>query len=65
MKKGIALLEILTGIVIISVLALLSLRLVGIVTQKAKVVSAKAQIAQLALLLEEVKDDTGYYPAFL
>jgi len=65
MKKGIALLEILTGIVIISVLVLLSLRLVGFITQKAKVVSAKAQIAQLAFLLETVKDDTGYYPAFL
>jgi type II secretion system protein G len=65
MKKGMALLEILVGLVIISFLVLLSLRLVGFITHKAKVVSAKAQIAQLAFLLETVKDDTGYYPAFL
>lgn len=65
MKKGMALLELIVGIVIIVVLAMITLQLVGTVIQRAKVVSAKAQIAQLALLLEAVKDDTGYYPAFL
>ncbi len=65
MKKGMALLELVVGIAIIVVLAAISMQLAGNVAQKAKIVSAKAQIAQLALLLETVKDDTGYYPAFL
>jgi len=64
-KKGIWLVESLLVVVIICILAVISLKLIGNVIQKAKVVSAKAQIAQLAQALESVKDDTGYYPVFL
>ena len=62
MKKGFILTEILVAILIIFILSLISFRLIYVVLQKAKVVSAKAQISQLAMILEEVKDDTGYYP---
>ena len=65
MKKGFVLTEILVAILIIFILSLISFRLIYVVLQKAKVVSAKAQISQLAMLLEEVKDDTGYYPVYL
>lgn len=64
-KKGIWLVEILVVVGIICLLAIIGLKLVGTVIQKAKVVSAKAQIAQLAQALETVKDNTGYYPVFL
>lgn len=62
---GFWLVESLVICVIFLILASLTVVLVGNVIQKSKVVSAKAQIAQLSLLLESVKDDTGYYPAFL
>jgi len=65
MKKGLALLELIVGIAIILVLATMTVKLVGNVLHRSRVVSAKAQIAQLALLLEAVKDDTGYYPVSL
>ncbi|MCX8082904.1 MAG: type II secretion system protein GspG [bacterium] len=64
-RQGIWLVEILLVVVIICILATISLKLVGFIVQKAKVVSAKAQIAQLAQALETVKDHTGYYPVFL
>ncbi|MCM8762583.1 MAG: type II secretion system protein GspG [Candidatus Omnitrophica bacterium] len=64
-KKGIWLVEIVVVVLIVFILAIISLKLVGNVIQKAKVVSAKAQIAQLAQALETVKDETGYYPVFL
>ena len=57
--------ELIVSVIIIGILALISLRVISSVMQKAKVVSAKAQIAQLALLLESVRDDTGLYPVFL
>lgn len=65
MKKGIALLEIIVGITIVFLLVLLSLKLVSAVLNKAKVISAKSQIAQIAQILQIVKDDTGFYPATL
>lgn len=64
-KKGIGLVEVLVLVVIICILVVISVKLIGNVIQKAKVVSAKAQIAQLAQALESVKDNTGYYPVFL
>lgn len=64
-KKGIWLVESLVIVSIICILAIISLKLVGNVLQKAKVVSAKAQIAQIAQALEDVKNDTGYYPVYL
>ena len=64
-KKGIWLVESLVVVGIICILAIISLKLVGNVLQKAKVVSAKAQIAQIAQALEDVKNDTGYYPVYL
>ncbi len=64
-KQGFWLIEILVVTIIFIIIAAISMVLVGNVIQKSKVVSAKSQIAQLSLLLEAVKDDTGYYPAFL
>ncbi|MBN1445221.1 MAG: type II secretion system protein GspG [Candidatus Omnitrophica bacterium] len=60
-----ALVEILVSVAIIFALGLITLRLVASVAQKSKSVGARAQIAQLALLLESVKDDTSLYPVFL
>ncbi len=65
MKKGIALVEILVSVVIVFALGLISLKVISSVMQKSKVVSARAQMSQLALLLESVKDDTSLYPVFL
>lgn len=65
MKKGIALAELIVAIAIIFILATLSLKLITSVLNKAKVVSAKAQIAQLAQILQVIKDDTGLYPVSL
>lgn len=65
MKKGFTLLEVLVGVSILFILAFLIYRVASSVLQRAKVVTAKAQISQLAQLLEMVKDDTGYYPVNL
>ncbi|MCM8778055.1 MAG: type II secretion system protein GspG, partial [Candidatus Omnitrophica bacterium] len=65
MKKGMSLIEFIVAIAIFLILANLSLKLVSSVLHKAKVVSAKAQIAQLAQILQSVKDDTGFYPVSL
>jgi len=64
-KKGFVIKEILVVIGIMLIIAAISFRLVYTVLQKAKVVSAKTQISQLALILEAVKDDTGNYPVNL
>lgn len=63
-KSGFYLIECLVIITILLILAGLTILLVSNILQKSRVVSAKAQIAQLALLLEAVKDDTGYYPVY-
>jgi general secretion pathway protein G len=65
MKKGFVLTEILIFFFIFSILITGIFFAVKNVINRAKVVSAKAQISQLALLLEQVKNDTGTYPAFL
>lgn len=65
MKKGIAILELIVAVAMIFLLAVLSLKVVSSVLHKAKVVSAKAQIAQIAQLLQMVKDNTGFYPVSL
>lgn len=62
---GSVVMEILVVIAIFVVLVGISIGVIRTISNKAKVVSAKAQIAQLSLLLEEIKDDTGYYPVFL
>jgi len=64
-KKGLTLVELLVAIGILSVLAIIAFRLISSIMQKAKVVTAKAQIAQLAQLLERVKSDTSFYPVFV
>jgi len=61
-KKGFVLKELLVVIAIILILTTWSFKMVKLVLNKARIVSVKAQISQLAMLLEEVKDDTGYYP---
>lgn len=65
MKKGFIFLEIIIGIFIFCILLAGIFFAVRNIMNKAKVISVKAQISQLALLLEQVKNDTGLYPAFL
>ncbi len=65
MKKGFALMELLAAMAILLVIAVISFKLITAVMQRAKVVSAKAQIAQIAFSLEETKTDTTFYPVFL
>ncbi|MBN1445475.1 MAG: type II secretion system protein GspG [Candidatus Omnitrophica bacterium] len=62
---GSVIMEILVVIAIFVVIVGISIGVIRTISNKAKVVSAKAQIAQLSLLLEEIKDDTGYYPVYL
>ena len=64
-KKGITLLELLIFIAVLMIIAGVSFRLVYSVNQKAKIVKAKAEITQFAMALENMKDDTGYYPVRL
>jgi len=65
MKKGYIFTELLIVCAIILLVATISLRAVKAIMEKAKIASAKTQISQLALTLEQVKDDTGYYPVYL
>ncbi len=65
MKKGSVLIELVIGIIIFLILATGIFFAIRNVMNKAKVMSAKTQISQLALLLEQVKNDTGLYPGFL
>ncbi|MCX7706320.1 MAG: type II secretion system protein GspG [bacterium] len=64
-RKGIALVELIIFIVIFLIIAGISFRLVYAVNQKAKIVKAKTEISQFAMALENMKDDTGYYPVRL
>lgn len=64
-NKGIAVIELFVFIVVFLIIAGISFRLVYAVNQKAKIVKAKTQISQFALALENMKDDTGYYPVRL
>lgn len=65
MKKGFVLPEIIVGILIVTILIGGISFGVKNVIDRSKVLSAKAQISQIALLLEQVKNDTGKYPTFL
>jgi len=64
-RKGAVLSEILIAVLIFFVVAFVAFHLVSQTYQKAKVAAARAQIAQLAAVLEACKDDTGLYPVFL
>jgi general secretion pathway protein G len=64
-KKGFTLPEVVAFIFILMVVAGISFRLVYSVNQKAKIVVAKTEISQFAVALEDMKDDTGYYPVHL
>ncbi|MCS7181476.1 MAG: type II secretion system protein GspG [bacterium] len=65
MKKGFILVEIIIFIVVFIILMCGIFFAIKNIMDRAKIVSAKTQISQLALLLEQVKNDTGTYPAFL
>ncbi|MCM8804387.1 MAG: type II secretion system protein GspG, partial [Candidatus Omnitrophica bacterium] len=65
MKKGFVLIEVIVSVVIFVILVSGIFFAVRNLMNRAKVISAKAQISQLALLLEQVKNDTGKYPSFL
>ena len=65
MRKGFAIVELVVAMIVLAILALGSFNLIRNITQRAKVVSAKAQIAQMAKLLEDIKVDTSFYPVFL
>ncbi len=64
-KTGIALIELIIFIVLLLIIAGISFRLVYAVNQKAKIAKAKTEITQFAIALENMKDDTGYYPVRL
>ncbi|MCM8827912.1 MAG: type II secretion system protein GspG, partial [Candidatus Omnitrophica bacterium] len=64
-NKGLALVELMFLIIILLIVAGISFRLVYAVNQKAKIVKAKSEITQFAISLENMKDDTGYYPTRL
>ncbi len=64
-RSGMVIMEMVAFAAILLVLAGVSFKLVSSVIGKARVIKAKAQISQLALVLETVKDDTGYYPVSL
>ena len=65
LKKGFVIVEILIVIGILIALSIISLKLIYTILRKSQVVSAKIQISQIALALEQVKNDTGYYPVTL
>lgn len=64
-KKALVLVELLTVVIIITVVAIFFSKVIYTVVENSRVGRAKAQIARLAALLEMVKDDTGYYPVSL
>lgn len=64
-KGGFVLLELVIFLIIFIILSLGIFFAIRNIIDRAKVISAKAQISQLAMLLEQVKSDTGYYPSFL
>ena len=61
-KRGFTLPELIFGLVILFILALLAFALIGRVSQQTKVTVAKTRVAQYAALLETVKNDLNYYP---
>jgi general secretion pathway protein G len=65
LKKGYVLTELIVCLIIFILLTTGIYFAVRNVIDRAKTMSAKAQISQLALLLEQVKNDTGLYPSFL
>ncbi|MCX8081873.1 MAG: type II secretion system protein GspG [bacterium] len=65
MKKGFTLTELIIAVTIVIIVAAISLKMVSLILHKARVVSAKTQIAQLAQILQTIKDDTGLYPVVL
>lgn len=65
LKNGFVIVEFLIVIAILIALSIISLKLIYTILRKSQVVSAKVQISQIALSLEQVKNDTGYYPVSL
>jgi type II secretion system protein G len=65
LARGFVLIELVVFIVVFTIIATISFNLVRAVTQKAKIATAKAQISQMALALERIKEDTGNYPTSL
>jgi len=64
-KQGFVLGELLVIAAILLILAALSARVISSVISKAKIVSARAYLSQLAMAVENVRNDTGSYPACL
>jgi len=64
-NKGLVLPDVLVFIVVLLIVTGISFRLVYSVNQKAKIVKAKTEITQFAIAVENMKDDTGYYPVRL
>ncbi|MFH0797757.1 MAG: prepilin-type N-terminal cleavage/methylation domain-containing protein [Candidatus Omnitrophota bacterium] len=61
-KQGFTLVELLVGIGILVIIALIGLVVIAQVSQRTKAVVAKLTIAQYAMLLETVKEDINHYP---
>jgi len=64
-KRGFALVELLVIIGVFLILSTISFRMIVTIKQKSRFVGAKMQISQIAVLLEQMHEDTGYYPVFL
>ena len=64
-KKGLTLIELIVAIVILGVLAALSVEGINNALQYSRQRAAKAQIANISVALEKIKDDTGLYPVCL
>ncbi len=62
-RKGLVISELAVVMAVLLVLGLVSFKLVAGVLAKAKRVTVRGQMTQLALILECVRDDTGGYPA--
>jgi general secretion pathway protein G len=61
-STGFTLLELLIGISVLVILGAIGFALIKQVSQKTKVVVAKAAITQYVMLLDVVKSDANYYP---
>jgi type II secretory pathway pseudopilin PulG len=64
-KNGLVLIELIMALIIITLFTIFSLKVIYTVIENSKVGRAKSQIANIAALLEMIKDDTGYYPVSL
>lgn len=61
-RRGVTLVELLVGIIIIAILCFAFFAVMRPVLQKVKVARSQASITQYTMILETVKEDVNYYP---